>query len=135
MWTYSITDGKLYDKFNKLAGKGYSGGNLGKNPEGMNNPEMESVARIGPIPAGYYTIGPPFDHPTAGPFVMRLSPDAQNVEYGRGGFLIHGDTELAGHASEGCIVMSRPVRQAVAGSDDNRLQVMDFFSVDQNSGG
>jgi hypothetical protein len=117
-WTYSISDGTLTDPLGKVAGTGYSGNN-----EGYNNPDMADVPNVGPTPPGTYDIGPPFTHPLAGPVTMRLSPHPGTEEFGRAGFMIHGDT--AAHAadprpdnsaSEGCIVLPRQIRQTVATS-------------------
>jgi len=82
---------------------------------------------LGPIPAGSWTIGPAFDHPTKGPVVMTLTPHPETVTYHRSGFLIHGDSiEFAGaeEASLGCIIMPRNVRDQINASDDHQLQVI-----------
>jgi len=122
MLTYKISTGELTSDANGLIGKGYSGAaGIGKN-----NPLEESVKNVGPIPEGEYTIqGPPFDTPTHGPFVLRLIPNASNNMMGRGGFLLHGDSLKApGTASEGCIIMAFPIREAVWLSGDRDLTVI-----------
>lgn len=85
---------------------GYSG-----NGEGLNNPAMQDVKDVGPIPQGVYTVEPPHADPVVGPVAMRLQPAAANEMFGRGDFLIHGDnTKLDHSASEGCIVLPHSAR-------------------------
>lgn len=117
MWTYEQATGHLSHD-GELIGTGYAGHGVGRN-----HPEMESVASVGPLPCGVYTIGPAFTHPKTGPLTMRLFPDADNQMFGRSGFLMHGDNPTH-TASEGCIVIGRMVRQQVAASVDRRLQVV-----------
>jgi len=120
-WLYKQATGQLFHN-DKLIGIGYSG-----SPAGKNNPAMQNVRAVGPIPQGWYTIGPaytePYEHKA--PPVMHLIPDAANEMFGRDGFLIHGDSVAApGTASEGCIIMARPIRELVSSSSDRRLQVL-----------
>jgi hypothetical protein len=119
MWTYQQADGKLF-RGDELVGQGYSG--FG---EGKNNPALENVADVGPIPRGRYHIGPPEDTAAHGPHVMRLSIEPGTVSFGRDGFLIHGDSCVhPGSASHGCIVVERSVRDLISGSGDSELQVV-----------
>lgn len=118
MWVYNQANGNLSHD-GALIGTGYSGA-----PSGKNNPAMQNVACIGPIPQGNYAIGEPFDSPAHGPFAMPLEPDPSNEMFGRSGFLMHGDSiEHPGCASEGCIIMQRAVREAVWNSGDRELEV------------
>lgn len=108
-----------------LLGTGYAG-----REEGYNNPEMQRVKGIGPLPCGWYTIQPPHDNPNVGKFALRLIPDAANEMFGRDSFYMHGDSsEHPGLASHGCIVQRRDVRGRVAAglAHDNRLQVVAVF--------
>lgn len=100
---------------------GYSGAG-----EGKNNPAMQQVHNVGPIPQGKYSIvGEPFDSPDHGPFVLRLEPDPTNEMYGRAGFLIHGDNvHSPGTASEGCIILPRYAREAIWSSGQRELEVV-----------
>lgn len=128
MWTYDQSSGQLWHDGN-IAGTGYAG-----NGEGKNNPAMQHVHDVGPLPRGVYTIGQPHDTPNHGPFVLDLTPDPTNEMHGRGGFLIHGDSIRApGTASQGCIILARAVRERIAASDDKRLEVVDFFAPPQAS--
>jgi hypothetical protein len=59
------------------------------------------------------------------PASMRLDPDTANQMFNRNGFLIHGDNTRADHsASDGCIVLNRTARDAIANSNDHCLQVV-----------
>ena len=119
MFTYSQSKGELRDVEGKLIGTGYSG--FG---EGKNNPAMQAVPGVGPIPRGAYSIGPAFDSQAHGRLVMRLFPDHNTPELGRNGFLIHGDSiDHPGQGSHGCIVLGRQARMLIADSTDKRLLV------------
>ena len=117
-WKYEQESGQLSQNGADVA-IGYSGAGNGKN-----NPAMQDVPRIGPIPRGFYTITEPHDTTTHGPYVLGLTPDSENDMHGRSAFLIHGDSVKApGTASLGCIIMPRKVREQVWDSGDNRLEV------------
>lgn len=122
MWTYHQASGELFlDE--ELVSTGYSG--FG---EGKNNPALQGVPDVGPIPRGFYWIGAPRDVETAGPhgpFVLPLTPRAGDALAGRHGFLMHGDSiEHPGAASHGCIILARVVRNRIAASDDDVLRVV-----------
>jgi len=119
MWTYIQKTGEL--SFNGAhVENGYSGAD-----EGKNNPSLQAVHDVGPIPQGEWTItGPPFNSPDHGPFVLRLMPSNGTNTFGRAGFLMHGDSsEHPGCASKGCIIMPRTVREKVWTSGDTELRV------------
>jgi hypothetical protein len=119
VWTYVQKTGELLRDGLHIA-VGYSGWKNGKN-----NPEMQNVEEVGPIPVGKYFIGTPHDTLTHGPFVLPLTPDPGNEMFGRSAFLMHGDSVVdPGTASRGCIIMSRAVRTEVAESGDKLLQVI-----------
>ncbi len=122
MWTYRVSDGSLFDDEQRRVAIGYSGRDVGKNKT-----EMERVKDVGPIPRGHYLICEPRDTDTHGPFVMPLEPDPANPPqlFGRSGFLIHGDSVKApGTASHGCIILSRPAREAIWASNDHEITVI-----------
>lgn len=128
MWTYEQASGKFSQDGVYLV-TGYSGWDDGDNisepGEGKNNPDMQAVKNIGPIPVGQYTIGPAYDTATHGPIVMRLTPKQGTETFGRSGFLIHGDSLRApGTASHGCIILPRKIREQVASSGDTDLEVV-----------
>lgn len=119
-WRYQQSTGTLLDPDGSLASTGYSG-----HGAGINNGAMEAAHNVGPIPVGRYTIGPAFTHPLAGPVTMRLTPDPANNMHGRDGFMMHGGFGPGDYtASEGCIVMPRTIRDAVAASADRVLVVV-----------
>lgn len=124
MWYFIQTTGELL-KDGILIGVGYSGKGAAKN-----NPLMQDVHNVGPIPAGDYSIGQPYDTETHGPFVLPLTPDSKNKMFGRSQFLIHGDSILhPGEASEGCIIYGRIVRERINKSLDRRLSVLPIWQV------
>jgi hypothetical protein len=124
MFTYKQSTGSLSSsKSAKPLGTCYSG-----HGPGVNNPVLQNVAMIGPIPVGTYTIETPITHPTCGPEAMRLIANPGTNTFGRGGFLMHGDNSLLNHtASEGCIIAPRGIRDLVAAAvaaGDNQLTVI-----------
>ena len=120
MWTYAQKSGDLLQNGQRIA-TGYSGLDNGKN-----NPAMQAIPNMGPIPQGDWTIvGPPINTPDHGPFVLRLQPARDTRTFGRSGFLMHGDSiESPGCASHGCIIMARTVREQVWNSGDTDLEVV-----------
>ena len=139
MWKYSQATGTAIDP----AGKQYRGNYAGRG-EGKNNPILQDVHKgcrwdgqiwvpvdgltandWGPLCEGNYTIQPPVDSPTHGPFVLWLVPGEWNEMFGRSGFGWHGDSrEHPGLASEGCICSPRTLRELVWASADRYLQVV-----------
>lgn len=121
MWTWRIAPGLLRSPSGTLFA-GYSGSG-----EHKNNPDSTPIQNLGPLPCGVYHIESPVDTPSHGPYVLRLRPDPGNEMYGRGGFLIHGDSKKApGTASQGCIILGRAYREAIWKSDDHKLEVVSF---------
>lgn len=114
-WLYEQETGDIYDYSHSkrdLVGTGYSGRGIGKN-----NPAMQSIPRVGPIPRGTYEISPARTHSTLGPVALRLAPWPTNEMHGRSAFLIHGDNrERNGTASEGCIILDRDIRDRINAS-------------------
>lgn len=122
-YVFEQSTGRMIDPDSNEVAVGYAGGNCGHNPEGKNNPEMQNVPSIGPLPEGWYDLGEPVEHSHLGAYAIPLIPDPSNEMYGRGSFYLHGDTTPSGNASEGCIIMPRLVRQAIKASGE-RLQVV-----------
>lgn len=120
MWVYNRPTGELSHN-GKVVGKGYSG-----NGEGLNNPAIESVKDVGPIPAGEYTIGDFFDDIGGkGRLVCHLIPSVLNMMFNRSGFMIHGDNKEMNHtASEGCIILAQFIREIIFASKDYNLTVL-----------
>jgi Protein of unknown function (DUF2778) len=120
MWKYSQSTGNLTAPDGTVVGQGYSG-----NTSGLDNPAAQDQIGVGPIPQGSYTIRAFFnDLGGKGPMVAHLMPDPANEMYGRSGFMIHGDNPALNHtASDGCIILSRPLREVIASSSDRELMV------------
>ena len=120
MWTFQQTDGAIFDPAREPFTISYAGAGAGKN-----NPLLEQVHDVGPLPRGRYTAGPAFHDPHLGADCMRLTPDPENEMFGRGDFLIHADSILhPGMASQGCIVVRDPAkRHLIAISEDREWEV------------
>jgi len=98
---------------------GYSGKDFGKN-----NPSMERVPYVGPIPHGLYRIGRAVGEAAKGPLTMRLTAIGHTT-FGRTAFLIHGDSiKHPGDASKGCIVLDFGTGSRIARSPDKELEVV-----------
>jgi len=118
-WTYEQDTGRLFYDGLCMA-TGYAG-----SEEGKNNPAMEGVKNVGPLPRGKYMIESPINTRTHGPYVLSLAPNPENQMFGRSHFLIHGDSLVnPGTASEGCIIMPRTVRERIWESGDHDLEVV-----------
>lgn len=124
MFTYSQVDGWLYHD-GRSVGKGYAG----KGP-GLNNPRLQNIKGVGPLPQGHYDILAPVDSKEHGPYAMVLDPHEDNEMFSREGMMLHGDNPKGDHsASSGCIVMPRWVRDFVWSSGDHLLQVVEHYNV------
>jgi hypothetical protein len=120
MWTWEIITGRMFADNGLLEGVGYSG-----TPAYKNNPQATHLVNNGPIPCGLYKILAPENTEKHGEYVLWLVPDPSNQMFGRSEFGIHGDKiGSPGTASEGCIVLSRGVREAIWESGDHDLQVV-----------
>lgn len=109
--TYSQSTGNLFNEAGDFVALGWAG-----NGDGKNNPEMEAVHNVGPLPKGKYVVGPwEARHGGLGPMVARLI-QIEGETFGRDGFYIHGaalDPEKYGQESKGCIVVPRAGREYV----------------------
>lgn len=117
MLVYEISTGKLYR--NDLAvglvlvAQGHSGFE-----DAMDDPKRQGEKHIGPLPAGAYAIGEPYDDPGhLGVFVMRLVPTLGTDVLGRDGntFRVHGMSKLgARESSHGCLIFDRTDRSIIS---------------------
>lgn len=121
MWTYQQSTGNLIAPDGTLAGVGYSG-----NGSDLDNPAGQGDIGHGPIPQGVWLIGRFGTLPRLGEVVAPLMACAGNTMDGRqGGFFIHGDNAAENHsASDGCIILARPLRELIAASGDTALTVI-----------
>jgi hypothetical protein len=108
-WTYYQKTGELLRPDGTIACVGYAG-----HGPGRNNPALQNVRMVGPLPRGTYRIGPLIPrHPKAGVNVIRLTPVDPSKMFGRDGFLIHGNNKT-NDASNGCIIAAPAVRLEIA---------------------
>ena len=96
------------------------------NGPGKNNPDMQDVHDVGPLPRGLYDIGDPENNPHTGPYSLRLTPHPENEMFGRSDFLIHGpalDPSRFGQESKGCAILVRPDRERIVSTGAKTLEV------------
>lgn len=118
-WIYHQRTGVIERAKTKYTGA-YAGHRVGKN-----NPDMQMVRGIGPLPQGSYRIQSPRDSHRVGHYAMPLSPLAETQTYGRTAFYIHGDNPShVGDSSTGCIVIGRQQRQRIWASGDHQVDVV-----------
>lgn len=123
-FAYEQGTGRLLGDGIKVA-TGYSGA-----PAGLNDPSRQDEPDVGPIPCGTWTIGAPYFSQSHGPYVLPLTPQPGTQTFGRGGFLIHGDSlEHPGEASKGCIILPLAVRQQIWREGDHQIEVVEGLSV------
>ena len=114
MWVYESSSGSTFRPDGTLLCVAYSG-----HGDGLNNPAMQAIPNIGPIPTGEYTLSPFFTHPRLGKLVARFMPKSDNDECHRSGIDLHGDNQYRDHTgSEGCVVMDEPYRLEISQSLD-----------------
>ena len=90
--------------------------------KGRNNPAMEAVKAVGPIPRGMWLIIGVKDSVNTGPYSLILEP-VEHDAHGRSLFRIHGDNKEH-DASHGCIIMSPlELRRKIWQSGDHSLRV------------
>jgi hypothetical protein len=104
-------------KLGDVVFSGYSGAG-----EGKNNPAMQTVHNVGPIPRGVWRMGTPYDSPHTGPYTVPLTPEPGTETFGRADFRIHGDSKTApGTASHGCIILARAFREKLVNGNADKL--------------
>lgn len=128
MFLYAVKTGQLKNPAGRVIGSGYSG-----HGEGINNPAMESIHDVGPIPRGDYTFeliadehGDPIDWNGKKAPVFRIVPKAGTNVFGRTDFEMHGDdVKHPGErvASLGCMIQGHDTRVQVMISTDKDLRV------------
>jgi len=124
MWTFESSTGKWFDPGGNYVSTGYSG-----HGAGLNNPAMQNVPDVGPLPAGIYDQSDWFTDPEKGPLVCRLIPRDGTNTFGRSGFMNHGDNaRLDRSASLGCAIADHSTRLARSQSADQVLQCVEVFT-------
>lgn len=133
MFVFKQSTGQISDYSGAVIGTGYSGSG-----KGINNPDMQSVPDVGPIPCGLWVMevivngaGEWTDYKQKKSPVIRLTPKQETETFGRSGFLIHGREagEIIGVAeteksSLGCIIQDHQARVSVARNADKLLRVI-----------
>lgn len=116
--TYDQKTGQITLR-NTPVGIGYSGHGVG-----LDNPDLETMANVGPIPRGEWRIMRWDDvHGDKGPIVAVLAPMHHDA-HGRSAFLIHGPhANDKQDSSHGCIVAAKPIREALRASGETKLVV------------
>jgi hypothetical protein len=122
VWTYYIRSGEWVAANGDLLAICHSG-----RGDAMNDPSRCRERNVGPIPPGFYNIGPAHHHRTCGPVAMRLIPMPGTDTFGRSGFLVHGPnrTPALEDDSEGCPIMPFGERCQLALSQDRVVEVVD----------
>jgi hypothetical protein len=113
-YTWDQSAGALYDGA-KLISPGYSGKGRGKN-----NPSLQGMQGVGPIPAGRWKMVNVYNSAKVGKFTITLHSmddavlDDTHTPTGRGAFRIHGDSiREPGSASNGCIILPLAIRKMI----------------------
>ena len=121
MWNYQQDTGDL-----SLGGTFYERGYSGHG-DGLNNPALQAVHNVGPLPKGFWRMGAPVDHERLGSLAIPLYPCEGTETFGRTGFYVHGD-ELGAPgqflASDGCAIFSHATRMTLNNSPDKILEVI-----------
>lgn len=117
LWYYSQSNHTFSKDSDLITDDAYSGTGGGRN-----NPLMQNVRNVGPIPVGSYQIGAATNSHHTGPLTLPLSPLHGTNTFGRTAFRIHGDNRRH-DASHGCIILSHAVRLKVNHSHDKTLVV------------
>ena len=90
-----------------------------------NNPALEAVANVGPIPRGMWAVSAPRSTLTHGPYVLPVTALPETHTFGRTGFLLHGDSVVTpGSASQGCVILPKAYRVRLWKSGDPLLRVV-----------
>lgn len=119
--TYRQSTGELLDADGALVAKCWAG-----HGQGLNNPIMEDVQCVGPLPRGLYHVGPWQTHPRLGQHCAPLT-QIQGESFGRSGFWVHGPSlnpDKYGQESEGCIVVPHGPRLALEALRPDYVQVI-----------
>ena len=130
VWTFNQTKGWL-DKDGILVSKDCYSGFM----EGFNNPSLEMVEGVGPLPSGPWKIyGPPKNDPKLGEYVLTLTPAtssfrARIVAMGRDpdSFRCHGKPMPPADinsGSHGCLCADKVTRTRMYQSGDTDLEVI-----------
>lgn len=120
--TFQQSTGEVRDAEGAFIAKGWAG-----HGEGKNNPHLQDIHNIGPLPQGLYFVGPWEElHHGLGPWVAHLE-QIEGDTFGRSAFYIHGpavDPSRFGQESKGCIVLPRASRMIVKALAPDQVRVI-----------
>jgi len=118
--TFQQSTGLVTDSAGEVVAHAWAG-----NGEGLNNPAMQAVRCVGPLPQGTYRVGTwEEQHPGLGPMVVHLQQIAGET-FGRDGFYIHGPSSTHYmQESKGCVVVPHEQRQKIHDLDPDFLVVV-----------
>lgn len=120
MWTYHQRSGELWRNGVKVA-TGYSG--IGK---GLNNPDMQTVRAVGPLPRGKWRMEGVYNSAKVGPYAIILVPMDDTETFGRYAFRVHGDNSKGNKsASNGCLIFPRSIREKMWQFKDHVIEVVE----------
>lgn len=124
-WKWDQSAGELSHDGNFIA-KGYAG-----RGRGLNNPALQGLRALGPLPRGKWRMVEMRNSPNTGPVTIVLhaidaTPNNDtHDETGRGAFRIHGDNVKGDRsASHGCIILPRWLRERMWASKDHEIEVV-----------
>lgn len=132
---WSTSDGRWYID-GRLAGVGHSGRAWGKNkpfdPDARmpDRADLTQVRNLGVMPAGWYKLGPVFQHARLGPLTIAITPEPGTQTFGRSGFFCHGAGSDPDQDSKGCPVLGHFEREGIAAAvaaGNKRLQVVERY--------
>ena len=116
--TYSQSTGQMTCVNDQTGQQYYNETGYSGTGEGRNNPAMQGVPNVGPIPQGTWLWGTPYNSPNAGPNTIMLVPLPDNQCFGTqrdcSTFRAHGDN-AENDASTGCMVLPPNRTQIPAG--------------------
>lgn len=126
-WKYSQTTGEFRKADGTLLATGFAGRNV-DDQKGLNNPLLQGVKSIGPLPRGFYDmVAWHQQHPSVGAMAIELKPQPGTDMLGRNSFLIHGLSMMNPLASShGCIILGTgDTRLSIWRSGDRVLEVVE----------
>jgi RHS repeat-associated protein len=112
-YIFDVRAGRFYGIDGTVSSRAYAGRH-----EGLNNPDMQAVHDMGPLPTGTYTLGANKNrHKAADCFRLTPSPGTDTMD--RGGFWIHRGNfrQPPGNSSKGCICLPDEIRQLLRPGD------------------
>ncbi len=119
-WIWDQSAGTLA-RDGAIVSRGYAGAGRGRN-----NPAMQGVRSVGPLPRGRWQMTGVKDSPNTGPYTIVLEPCPGTDALGRSAFRVHGDSVRApGTASRGCIILPRAIRERMWRSGERIIEVVE----------